>query len=359
MAASLARAIRMPGTLVFTAIFVLATGVSFGQNEDSREPQDEESITFARMSAEAVQSKVIDWLQLTGADKDILDAQTKQWSETNAVASMTGEELLDRVIESFASVDPAARKLLNQSVGAGPVDPVIYDGIRETPFYRHQTQLIRSRWLTQHRYFDDALPTLTELSPDSVVDPAGLLFYRAICQSELSDHSNALDNLGLLLNNTLEVPPRFRVVAEALQKELSGKKDDGMGKVEQLMKDVNRRLDLGRSGEKTQGQEQAVIDAIDKLMEDLDKQNQQQGGGSGSGNSQQNEPGTQPASRSEIKGSAAEGKADRKELTEKGKWGMMNQKAEAKARELIRQKFPPNFLDQIGRYTRKLAEQKK
>ena len=46
-------------------------------------------------------------------------------------------------------------------------------------------------------------------------------------------------------------------------------------------------------------------------------------------------------------------------MTEKGKWGMLNQKDEAKARELIRQKFPPNFLDQIGRYTKKLAEQKK
>ena len=170
---------------------------------------------------------------------------------------------------------------------------------------------------------------------------------------------DAIDSLALLLHNTLDVPARFRVIAEALEKELANQEDDGMSQVERLMKDVNRRLDQRQSDEKTQDQENAVIAAIDKLMEELEEQNQQNSGGGGGG-SQQNGQGAQPAERSTIRnGNSAQGEADRRELTEKGKWGMMDQKAEAKARELIRQKFPPNFLDQIGRYTRKLAEKKK
>ena len=142
-----------------------------------------------------------------------------------------------------------------------------------------------------------------------------------------------------------------------LEQDLAARKDDGMERVAHLMKDVERLLELGESGEKTQGQEDAVIAALDKMLEEMDQQNQQQSGGGG-GSSQQNQSGTQAAQQSQIKGSPGKGEADRKELKESGKWGMMDQKAEAKARELIRQKFPPNFLDQIGRYTRKIAEQK-
>ena len=38
---------------------------------------------------------------------------------------------------------------------------------------------------------------------------------------------------------------------------------------------------------------------------------------------------------------------------------MLDKQAETQAKELIRQQFPPNFLDAISRYTRKIAEQKK
>ena len=91
----------------------------------------------------------------------------------------------------------------------------------------------------------------------------------------------------------------------------------------------------------------------------MEKQKQQQQSGGGQGDGQQNQPGQQGASQSAIKGSAAEGEADRKELSENGNWGMLDKQAETKARELIRQQFPPNFLDAISRYTRRIAEQKK
>jgi hypothetical protein len=59
-----------------------------------------------------------------------------------------------------------------------------------------------------------------------------------------------------------------------------------------------------------------------------------------------------------IKGSTGEGEADSRELTKNGAWGMLDERQETQARELIRQQFPPNFLDAISRYTRKIAEQK-
>lgn len=347
------------------ALFSVLCGVSVCAETAAQEPnvsgteqssQTDRAVTFTRMPADQVQSSLLEWLASASADNTVIEQESKKWQDTSALAALTGEELLDLLVESFAAADSASKRLLEQSYGSGPLDEVIFDGVRNTPFYRNHIQLFRARWMTQHRYYDDALPILNELRPDDVVDPAGLLFYRAVSQSELLQRRDALDSLALLLHNTLDVPARFRVVAELLQKNLVARQDEGMDQVALLMKDVERRLDLGKSGEKTQGQEDAVIAALDKMLEEMDQQNQQQNGGGGGG-SAQNQSGTQGAQDSMIKGSPAAGEADRKELKEGGKWGMMDKKAEARARELIRQKFPPNFLDQIGRYTRKIAEQ--
>ena len=111
---------------------------------------------------------------------------------------------------------------------------------------------------------------------------------------------------------------------------------------------------------------QAAIAGLDqqelggrRLTVNVAKPREPRGGGGGGGGAQQNQGGAQAATESRIKGSPADGEADRKDLTEKGNWGMLDKQAEAKTRELIRQKFPSNFLDQIGLYTRKLAEKKK
>lgn len=321
-----------------------------------------EKIVFEKMPVDQVRTELLQWLASTGAERQNLQAVTQNWADINALTALSGEELLDLLVNSFAEVDTATRRLVEDSYGAATPAGVVFDGIREATIFRNQIQQFRARWMVQHRYYDDALPLLAELAPESVVDPAGLLFYRAVCQSQLLQRGEAIDSLSLLLNNTLDVPDRFRIIAEMLQQELIKRKDDGLNQVAQLMQDVERRLDLGRSGEDTQQQETAIISALDQLLEKMEeeqnkKKNPSEGGGDGD---PQSTPGGQGADRTVNKGrSSSTGDADRKDLTEKGKWGMLDKQAEAKARELIRQKFPSNFLDQIGRYTKKIAEQKK
>ena len=358
---------RLPAGLLIVACCGSAIPVQAGAQEVAvselaagESASLDEQITFTKMSVDQVRTELLQWLVSTGADREKLEAVTLKWADNEELARLSGEELLDLLIESFAGIDTVTARLVQDSYGAGPIDGVVFDGIRETPIFRNQLQQFRARWMVQHRFYDDALPLLSELLPEAVVDPAGLLFYRAVCQSQLLQRRDALDSVSLLLNNTLDVPDRFRVVAEMLQQELSDRKDDGMERVAQLMQDVERRLDLGRSGEETQQQEDAVVAALDKLLEDMEEQNKKQNGSGGGSGAQNNPSGTQGADRSQIRGAPpATGDADRKELTENGKWGMLDQQTEAKARELIRQKFPSNFLDQIGRYTKKIAEQKK
>lgn len=350
-------------TLLFVASFVAHTK-TFAQEADAAKPEavstdDDVDVTFARMDSEQVRSEVFSWLATTGQSPESLKTVTEQWANDQVLAELSGEELLDLAVSSFASCDRATQRLLESTFTEGPVDSIVYDGIRAAEFYKTQVAQLHGRWLTQHRFYDDAMPLLEMLDPDKAIDPAGLLFYKAVCESELLKRRDAIDTLTLLLNNTQDVPQRFQVIAEMMMRELSGQTEDGMEQVERLMKDVERRLEIGESGKSTQKQGDAIISALDKMLDDMEKKkNQQQGGGGGQSGDPQSQPGQQGATESQIKGGSADGEADRKNLKGEGSWGMMDKKAEAKARELIRGRLPANFLDQIGRFSKKLAEQK-
>ncbi len=315
-------------------------------------------ITFSGIDALDVRTELFEWLKSTGIEPAAQEQIAADWSDISELSQLSDEDLLDRLIEAFAEADTATRKLLESSWGEESLESVVFDGIRDRSIYRNHVELFRARWMAQHRLFDEALAIYGTLSPEDVIDPAGLFFYRAVCQSQLLQRQQALDSLSLLLNHTLEVPDRFRLVANILQAELQKQKDDDLGHVSRLMSDVERRLDLGRSGERVQDQQQQVITAIDRLLEEAENQknNQdQQQGGSGGG---QNQPsGGRPAEESRISGSRADGEADRKDLKETGRWGMLDRREEAKARELIRQQFPANYLDIISEYNRRIAEQ--
>jgi len=318
----------------------------------------ETSISFSGPDALEVRTEVLQWIASLSPDPSVRRAVVAEWADDSAVSALSDEDLLDHVVTSFAAVDGTTQRLLESSRTSGPLEEVLFDGIREQPIYRNQIRLFRAKWLTQHRLFDEALAIYQQLSPDDVVDPAGLFFYRAVCQSQLLMKSEAADNLSLLLNHTLEVPPRFRTVASILQKELGGRKDDDLSHVSRLMSDVQRRLDLGRSGQRVQEQQEAVIAAIDQLLEKAENKNKaRQDQGSQGGQNPNRQPSGSPASKSIIQGSKAPGEADRKELKETGGWGMLNRREEAKARELIRQQFPANYLDIISEYNRRIAEQ--
>jgi|GEM_PF-304306 len=315
---------------------------------------------FSRMPVDQVRSQMLQWLAKARPDTSISEQVTQLWADDQKLKSLTAEETLDLVVESFTVADESVRQLVEASRTSGSLPAMNFEGVRSDAFFRVQVQLYQARWLTQHRYFDDALILLEPMRPEDVVDPATLFFYRAVCRLRLLQTAKAADDLTLLLKNTLDVPARFRAVADLMKQE-AGIPPEGLTEVAQLMSDVQRRLDLGRADDPVQKREGEVIAALDKLLEEMEqqkKQQQQQQSGNGGGNSE-SQPGQQGATQSVLKGSSGQGDADRKELTENGTWGMLDKQKEAQARELIRQQFPPNFLDAISRYTRRIAEQKK
>ena len=317
------------------------------------------NVAVVRMSVQQTEQQLAGWLRDAGIEPGRSEAALAVWRKGLAGGDLTAEDALDLLISSLATADDETAALQRACHSGQPPGQHSYTGIRAIPFYGSNVRVWHARVLAQQRYYDEAVALLADVSVQDLVDPASLLFYRGISRLKLLQKSAAADDLALLLNNTADVPARFRQMALQVQEE-AAKPAGPLGEVAQLMSDVQRRLDLGAADEPVQKREDEVVAALDKLLKDLEEQQkqqqqqqqqQQQGGGA-------MQP-SQPGSRSQISGSQGKGEADRKELTESGAWGMLDKEREAQAKELIRQQFPPNFLDAISRYTRRIAEQKK
>jgi hypothetical protein len=113
---------------------------------------------------------------------------------------------------------------------------------------------------------------------------------------------------------------------------------------------VERRLTLGRAGQKVQKKEEEIVATLDEIIKRIEEQ---QGGGGGGGGSQNRS--SSPAQDSVVKGSTAPGKVDPKKLKNEGQWGDLPPRARAKAKDLIAREFPAHYRDAIEEFTKKAA----
>jgi hypothetical protein len=185
------------------------------------------------------------------------------------------------------------------------------------------------------------------------VDPACLLFHKAVAAQALLEIKPALESLDALLTRTENVPIRYSATAILMQAELQNLREKSLGEVAKLMSDSERRLDLGRAGEKVQGVQDRIIANLDELIKKLEAQGGG-GGGGGSGQNNSNQSGS-PANDSQVKGSTAPGTTDPKKLSKEGAWGNLPEAEQAKAKNMIYRNFPSHYRHAIDAYSKKLA----
>lgn len=317
---------------------------------------------YSAPPAAVVREKAINW----AAERGLGDAQ--RLKQIGTLWSFgTGEpaprDLLDRVIQTFTLADPKTEEFVRQCALATPplvppdVQPLLSGQTDE--FYRQNLRLFYARYLTQRTMYDEALDLFAEIDPRQVVDPATCLFFKAVCQQQLLLKEEGLKTLNDLLKNTEQVPPSYSTVAQLMQYELQKLEDESLDEIARLMRDVERRLDLGRGGQRVQKREDEVIAKLDKIIEKLEQQQGGGGGGggqdNGGGNSNQS---NSPAGDSRVKGTTAPGEVDEKVYKNSGGWGDLPPKAEAKAKQLIDRDFPPHYRAIIEEWNKRLAKRR-
>jgi len=305
--------------------------------------------------ADVVRAGTLQWVAERGViDKDVLTAIGKLWAFGDTVPS--ADERFELVIRTFALADrdtqafidacrlntapllaPEAKPLANDSAG---------------PFYLAHLRQYYGRYLTHRQMFEEALEVLNGPGLDSVADPASWLFFKAVCEHRLLKKSDGLKTLDRLLNHTPDVPVRYSTLAGLMQSDLEALRDESLDEISRKMKDVERRLTLGRTGPKVRKVEDEIVASLDELIKKIEQQQGGGGGGEQGGNTNQPNDGARDSS---VKGSTAPGTVDKKKTKTEGGWGSLPDKSRARAKDQISRDFPANYRDAVEQYFKKLA----
>jgi hypothetical protein len=333
---------------------ILAVGVSISCL--GRLASGAETLVHAPKSPAVVIAELQKFVKAEKVPAERMEQLNAVWRD--ATTETAAADVLDRAVRSLAIVDPAAEKVVsavNQRNWDGATS-----GLGDLPADRYGTLLSGTlrqyvaRSMMEERMCDEALVLFQQIEPQTSVDPAGLFFGRAVCAHTLLDRPAAVAALDGLLKETTGVPDRYRSTADLMLEDLKELSEESLDGVSRLMSDSERRLSLGRAGERVQGVQDRIVATLDEMIKKIE---QQQGGGGGGGGGQGggNNQSNGPAGDSSVKGSTAPGETEQKKFSKGERWGDLPPKDEAKARNLINRDFPSHYRQAIESYFRKLA----
>jgi len=316
-----------------------------------------------------IRLRMVGWLDAMSAAGKHLEADSAAvratWPEelpADASAADVQADMLDRVIDSFIRVDPRCaaiqKGVLDGRVAGeqGPADLAWLADPATAAFQRDAVRLWLGRACVRRDRFDEGLALLADLDPATAVDPATLLFHRAACQHWLLESDVAVDSLDRLLERSGEIPVRYERVARLLKADITALEDESLDHIARRMRDITRRLDLGRPGTKTLAVQDGVIDSLDKMIKAIEEQQQQQqsqsssgaGGGGRGGN------GT-PMDDSRIAGGKGPGEVTKRDIGESDGWGKLPPHQREEALQQIGREFPAHYREAIEQYFKRLA----
>ena len=338
-------------TAIRFAVWSLIAGVLLAPSRAESADQ-----LYAPPSLDTVRNAAMGWLQARSPDDELREAVAAQWDFGEEIPSP--EQRFDAVIRTFYLADEQIRGLVD-ACATGDLArlsegfPILQsDG--ESPFFTNNVRYFFARYLAVLTMYDESLDLFATIDPAHVADPAGCLFYRAVCEHSLLLKDDGLETINTLLTSTEDVPLRYTTVAERLPTDLAGLQVQAVDEESSKIRDVERRLALGRAGEKVQRVEEKIITTLDEIIEKIE---QQQGGGGGGGNgTPRGNQSSNPAQDSYVGGATGPGEVDKKDIGREDGWGELPDKAQAAAKNLINRQFPFHYRQAVEEYLKRIAQ---
>lgn len=309
---------------------------------------------------EAARTGLEQWLDESGLPAERVAEVRALWGAAEAAASdqaeVAGTDLLQLAASTFAAADPRAAQLV-EACRSAPRAPSVgeADWLHESasPLVGSNLRLVLARRLLQDGLYDECLLQLEGLQPSDVLDPASLLFCRMAALHQLVQPDEARAAAIQLLEQQQRLPQRYVQLARLVQEDLEGLQDESLDHIARRMRDIRRRLELGRAGSVVQGIEQGVLDSLDDLIkqqEERQKQQQQQQSASPGG-----APSGRPLEESRPAELKAPGLVDRKDIGDTSGWGDLPAKDRETALQQVGRDFPAHYRELIEQYFRELA----
>jgi hypothetical protein len=303
-----------------------------------------------------VRAEVFQWIETSNSDAEVKQEARTLWPSL-PLRELSGPELLDLLVETTALMDGPTAQLVDECnaelQGPFPPNATWIDDSSLPKFVKNNLHLYMARWLSQQTMYDAALDELANLEPIDVVDPATLLFHKMIAYHQVVEPDLSRTALVELLEHEDQLPERYRQVAEMIEQDLAGLKDESLDHVSRRMNDVRRRLELGQAGKTVQVVEKGVVDSLDKMIKQLEEKQQQQQS-QGPGGSAQS---SSPMQDSQLPSLKAPGKVDPRDVGHQSGWGDLPPKEREEAMQQIGREYPAHYRQLIEQYFRDLADQ--
>lgn len=217
------------------------------------------------------------WLKAVGKS----DAVTL--AKVNAVWQ-ADRPLLDKVAATLALGDAAAAALLadgrDEAKPAPVAVPAILKDAKKPAFFRDGLALAYGKALATRKVYEEALDALALVRAEDAVDPAALLFHRAVCEYQLMLKDGAEASIDRLLVDAGDSPERYRTVAALMHFDMLTWQEKDLGWVARKMGNIQRRLDLKRGGNKTQKEQKEVLVRLDEMIKEIENKQKDPAGGS-------------------------------------------------------------------------------
>lgn len=313
-------------------------------------------VRYAPAKLDAVKKSLQAWLTATTIDdrtKRELGDRINQFQENQSAS-----EVVELAVQISSAADLLFDRVRRVHQNSSPEIAVIADlqaevaGLPDS-MARSAVSQWAGRKCLNHRLYDEASAWLELVDAATAIDPAAVWFGRAVCQQQLLQFDAAKGSLKELLEQTDEVPERYRSVAVLMNYELKDFEPESLAGVSRMMSDVERRLSHSRTGEIVLKREDDIVAALDELIKKAEAQ--MGGGGGGGGGSQQQQQQSQgggAATESRVKGTTGPGAVDKKNFKSGNPWGQLPAKQRAQAQEQISRDFPAHYRDAIEEYTR-------
>ena len=336
---------------LFLPICALAS-IALGSTTLRIDDELEREASWNLLSDQQIQQNVEQWVM----ELEIDDVQ-KQSALTALQTSMVQKlEPLDIAMSAITEIYPDWKPVVDQANQprnpVSPIDIAVVDASERPAFAVNHARLYIARWMVQNEFYDEAVGQFDKITTDDILDPAALLFYQSVAQHALMKKDACIENIERMLENEDYLPSRFVSLGKLMLADIKPLKTDSLDEISRMMKDIQRRQELYRSGKVVRNQEEEVLKKLDKMIEELEKKQQQQQAASSTNPSG-------PMQDSQNAGGIGPGKTDPKKIVEGGDWGNVPPEKRAEAMAEMTRDLPPHYRSIIEAYFRQLSQENK
>ncbi len=342
--------------------FVLAVILCFSTFAMAIESELRKAASWQWPPVSKMESKLKAYLDQNPKTLESRAAIEEHWARS--INLQAGPQLFEHLLSTVAMLDDRFNRVINQldqRTSSNVNSSIDISWLDESipPWIRVNLQLAVARSLAHQQLYDEAVQVLKTLDMSEVVDPSTLLFYRAVCYHHLLQKEECLVALNQLMERDSELATRYAVTARLMKSDIEPLQEDSLDEISRLMNDVQRRLDLGRSGKIVRDQEQQIVDKLDKMIDKIEqqiqeqqkKQQQQQQ----QSQEQQKQGQNKPMEDSRNAENSGQGDVDPKNIGKRSGWGDLPPAQRQEALQNITKDLPSHYREVIEAYFKALA----